>query len=103
MFFKDLGTQRDILKKSGAFYSFGETRLGQGRENAKLFLVEHPEMADDLDRVIRAAVDLPAPAGTAAPHASAAPEDAPAAPDAPADGPSSPDVPEQLRTAAAGG
>ncbi|MCH8229228.1 MAG: recombinase RecA, partial [Chloroflexi bacterium] len=41
----DLGAAQGILKKSGAFYSYGETRLGQGRENSKDFLTQHPEIA----------------------------------------------------------
>lgn len=43
----------DVIKKSGAFYSYGETRLGQGRENAKNFLTENPDMADEIEEVIK--------------------------------------------------
>ena len=49
----DLGVDRGIVKKSGAFYSYGETRLGQGRENAKEFLTQHPEIADSIEGRIR--------------------------------------------------
>ncbi|MDA1035564.1 MAG: recombinase RecA [Chloroflexi bacterium] len=49
----DLGTTMDLLRKSGANYSFGETKLGQGRENAKEFLKTHPEIADELERQVR--------------------------------------------------
>jgi recombination protein RecA len=49
----DLGTTMNLLRKSGANYSFGETRLGQGRENAKEFLKTHPEIADELERQVR--------------------------------------------------
>jgi recombination protein RecA len=51
----DLGTTMNLLRKSGANYSFGETKLGQGRENAKEFLKTHPEIADELERAVRAA------------------------------------------------
>lgn len=49
----DLGTETGILTKSGAFYSFGETRLGQGRENAKAFLRENPDIAGQLEQLIK--------------------------------------------------
>ena len=49
----DLGTTMGILRKSGANYSFDETRLGQGRENAKEFLNANPEIAQALERCIR--------------------------------------------------
>ena len=51
----DLGTELGIVKKSGAFYSFGEHRLGQGRENAKEFLKQNPTIADEIEARIRAA------------------------------------------------
>ncbi|MBI4287153.1 MAG: recombinase RecA [Chloroflexi bacterium] len=49
----DLGVELGIVKKSGAFYSFGETRLGQGRESAKEFLKAHPELATQIEKQIR--------------------------------------------------
>jgi recombination protein RecA len=49
----ELGVSQDILKKAGAFYSYGETRLGQGRENSKEFLIQHPEIADSIEARIR--------------------------------------------------
>ena len=49
----DLGVSRDIVKKSGAFYSYGDIRLGQGRENAKEYLAQHPEQAQELEARIR--------------------------------------------------
>jgi recombination protein RecA len=49
----DLGTTMNLLRKSGANYSFGDTRLGQGRENAKEFLKTHSEIADELERQVR--------------------------------------------------
>ena len=49
----ELGAAQGVLKKSGAFYSYGETRLGQGRENSKEFLTQHPEIADSIEARIR--------------------------------------------------
>jgi recombination protein RecA len=49
----DLGTQLEIITKRGAFFSFNETRLGQGRENVKHFLKEHPEIAEQIEQTIR--------------------------------------------------
>jgi recombination protein RecA len=50
----DVGTEMAIIKKSGSFYSFNETRLGQGRENAREFLKQNREMAMDIESQIRA-------------------------------------------------
>ena len=50
----DLGTDMGILHKTGSFYSYGDLRLGQGREQAKAFLKEHPEVAGELEGKIRA-------------------------------------------------
>ena len=49
----DLGTSQGTIKKSGAFYSYGETRLGQGRENSKEFLAQHPEIAESIEARVR--------------------------------------------------
>ncbi|MSP77999.1 MAG: recombinase RecA [Dehalococcoidia bacterium] len=51
----DLGTNFGILKKNGAFYSFGEVRLGQGREASRDYLEKHPEVAGSIEKQIRAA------------------------------------------------
>ena len=59
----DLGTEKEVLTKSGAFYSFGDTRLGQGRENAKAFLREHTEMAERIQGLIMGEVLPEIPAG----------------------------------------
>lgn len=50
----DIGTELEVIKKSGAFYSFGDTRLGQGRENAKAFLKENPEISSQIEGMVRA-------------------------------------------------
>jgi len=49
----DLAAKYEFVKKAGAFYSYGETRLGQGRENSKDFLKENPKMVAELDKLIR--------------------------------------------------
>jgi recombination protein RecA len=49
----DLGTELGVLRKSGAFYSYGDQRLGQGRENVKEFLKANPELADEIEAQIR--------------------------------------------------
>lgn len=48
----DIGTASGVIKKSGAFYSYGETKLGQGRENAKTFLNENEKLAKEIEEVI---------------------------------------------------
>ncbi len=52
----DIGAELGVMKKSGAFYSFGDQRLGQGRENVKEFLRNNPEIADEIETQIRAAM-----------------------------------------------
>lgn len=54
----DIGTEMDIVNKSGAWYSYEGERLGQGRENAKQFLKEHPEIALVIENKIREASNL---------------------------------------------
>ncbi len=49
----ELGAAEGIVKKAGAFYSYGDTKLGQGRENSKDFLTQHPEIADSIESRIR--------------------------------------------------
>ncbi len=52
----DVGIAAGILSKTGAWFNYGETRLGQGRENARDFLKGHPELADKIDSEIRGKV-----------------------------------------------
>ena len=59
----DLGLEHDLVQKSGSFFSYGETRLGQGRNNAKTFLKENPKLADELEGKIFAALGVDRPAG----------------------------------------
>jgi recombination protein RecA len=49
----DMSVELGLVKKTGAFFSYGETRLGQGRENAREFLKKHAEMAGEIERLIR--------------------------------------------------
>jgi recombination protein RecA len=49
----DLGVAMGFIKKSGSFFSFRDERIGQGRENAKEYLRQHPEVAQELERLIR--------------------------------------------------
>jgi len=49
----DMGVDMGVLTKSGSYLSFGDTRLGQGRENARTFLDEHPEVMEEIESRIR--------------------------------------------------
>ena len=49
----DFAVEMDLIKKSGSFYSYNGERIGQGRDNARQFLLDHPDIFDDLDRQIR--------------------------------------------------
>ena len=49
----DLGVKANVVEKSGAWFSYDSQRIGQGRENAKQFLRDHPEMADAIEVKVR--------------------------------------------------
>ena len=53
----DLGSELGVVEKSGAWYSYGDLRLGQGKENARQFLVDNPDVADEIDGQVRAALE----------------------------------------------
>ena len=53
----DLGVKLGIVQKSGAWFNYGDMRLGQGRDNAKQFLKEHPEVAGEIEKIVRANAD----------------------------------------------
>src|SRR3954464_7892300 len=55
----DLGVEHKLIVKSGAWYSYGDLRLGQGRDNAKVFLRENPDLADEIEAKIREKLGLP--------------------------------------------
>ena len=57
----EIGVEQGIIKKSGAFYSYGETKLGQGRENSKEFLIQHPEIAASVEGRLRGPLENSAP------------------------------------------
>jgi recombination protein RecA len=63
----DLATQLEIVTKRGAFFSYGDIRLGQGRENAKEFLRQNPELAHEIETAVRQRAiggDIPLPLST---------------------------------------
>lgn len=55
----DLAAEIDVINKSGAWYSYKETRIGQGRENAKIYLKEHPEQCKEIEMEVRKYYHLP--------------------------------------------
>ena len=80
----DLGVKLGIVQKSGAWFNYGDIRLGQGRDNAKQFLRDNPELANDIEGQIRANADKlyatrrTAKAAAAAPDTGSKAESAPA-------------------------
>jgi recombination protein RecA len=50
----DLGVEHGFIEKSGSWYSYGGDRIGQGKENVRAYLKEHPQVADEIDAAIRA-------------------------------------------------
>ena len=61
----DLAVNNGMVDKSGAWYTYNDERIGQGRENAKKYLKEHPELMADLDRKLRLAFGMPVDNGQA--------------------------------------
>jgi len=49
----ELGVEHGLVKKSGAWYSYGDDRIGQGKDNVRQFLRDNPDMADEIDRLVR--------------------------------------------------
>jgi recombination protein RecA len=56
----DLGVAQDIVGKAGSWYSYGDDRIGQGKDNAREFLKANPEMANEIERKVRAVLMPPA-------------------------------------------
>ncbi len=56
----DLGVTHDLVQKSGSWYGYKEDRIGQGKENARQFLIDHPEVADEIESALRGIL-LPEP------------------------------------------
>jgi recombination protein RecA len=65
----DLGSSQNIIEKSGAWYSYKGERIGQGKENARTFLKEHPEVAHDIEEQIRARLIPVRPSSATVPEA----------------------------------
>lgn len=59
----DLGIEHNIVSKSGSFFAYGDERLGQGRNNAKGYLREHPEMAKEIEQKVYDALGVQSPGG----------------------------------------
>ena len=57
----DLGVEHKLVVKSGAWYSYGDLRLGQGRENSKQFLKDNPDLAEELEVKLREKLGMPVP------------------------------------------
>jgi recombination protein RecA len=58
----DLGVEHKLIVKSGAWYSYGDLRLGQGRENSKQFLKDNPDLAEEIELKLREKMGMPVPA-----------------------------------------
>ena len=54
----DMASEKDIINKAGAWYSYGEERLGQGRENAKEYFEKNVEFREDIEKQVRAAFGI---------------------------------------------
>jgi recombination protein RecA len=63
----DVGVEHNIVEKSGSWYSYGSERIGQGRENAKQFLRDHPETLEKIDTQVRQTLGLAKPQAVEAP------------------------------------
>ena len=57
----DLGVEHNVINKSGAWYSYGEERLGQGKENTREFLKDNPEIRNEIERKVKALAGFPEP------------------------------------------
>jgi recombination protein RecA len=57
----DLGVEKGVLEKSGTWISFGGERMGQGRENARIFLKENKDIRDKLENTLRKKLEIPVP------------------------------------------
>ena len=53
----DVGLEHNVIGKTGSWYTYGDMRIGQGRENAKTYLEEHPDLADELEDKLRALIE----------------------------------------------
>jgi recombination protein RecA len=67
----DFGIEQDLVQKSGSFFSYGETRLGQGRNNAKQFLADNPELSLEIETKVRNELGIGSTPSVAAPEPAA--------------------------------
>jgi len=81
----DLGVEKGVLEKSGTWISFGGERLGQGRENARVFLKEHEDVRGKVENLLRKKMGIPIPGAANGASAAATPNEKPA--DKPAEKP----------------
>lgn len=65
----DLGVQAGVVDKAGAWYSYNDTRLGQGKDNSRDFLKENPEMAIEIENLVREKFGVPSQSAESAPEA----------------------------------
>ncbi len=61
----DLGIEAEVIQKSGAWFSYGDVRLGQGRENAKAFLQDNPQIAGEVETKVKDILGIRGVAATA--------------------------------------
>jgi recombination protein RecA len=64
----DIGAESGIIDKAGAWYSYGSQRIGQGRENAKMFLKDNPALMAEIEEKVKVVLGVTAPAPNAAPE-----------------------------------
>ena len=65
----DLASARNVIAKAGTYFNYGDVRLGQGRDNARAYLEQNPELFEEIDRKVRAMFleeKVPAPVASAA-------------------------------------
>jgi len=55
----DIGVEHNLVEKSGSWYSYNSVRIGQGKENAKVYLTENPETANEIEMKIREILGMP--------------------------------------------
>jgi len=70
----DIAAEANIIEKSGAWYAYGKERIGQGRENAKLYLKDHPDLAIEVEAKVKEHLGVK-PAPVAADEEAASPEE----------------------------
>src|SRR2546423_6952305 len=70
----DIAAEANIIEKSGAWYAYGKERIGQGRENAKLYLKDHPDLAIEVEAKVKEHLGV-MPAPVAADEEAASPEE----------------------------